>query len=57
MWEALTKKIPAKNASDKAKEKAEPRTRIASRLSLGCVDKKDTHVIKDKNALTIYDFL
>ena len=33
-WEALTKKIPAKNASDKAKEKAEPRTRIASRLSL-----------------------
>lgn len=24
---------------------------------VGCVDKKDTHVIKDKNALTIYDFL
>ena len=33
-WEALTKKIPAINASDKAKEKAEPRTRNASRLPL-----------------------
>ena len=40
-WEALTKKIPAINASGKVKEKAEPRTRIASRLSLGSVDKKD----------------
>lgn len=29
----------------------------SSRVVLGCVDKKDTHVIKDKNALTIYDFL
>ena len=40
-WEALTKKMPAINASGKVKEKAEPRTRIASRLSLGSVDKKD----------------
>lgn len=30
---------------------------ISSKGVLGCVDKKDTHVIKDKNALTIYDFL
>ena len=32
--------------------------RTASSLSfVGSVDKKDTHVIKDKNALTVYDFL
>ena len=32
----------------KIKEKAEPGTPIASRFSLGCVDKKDTHC-KRKN--------
>ncbi len=32
--------------------------RTASSLSfVESVDKKDTHVIKDKNALTVYDFL
>lgn len=34
--------------SVKIKEKAEPGTPIASRFSLGCVDKKDTHC-KRKN--------
>jgi hypothetical protein len=40
-----TKKIPAANASGKAKEKTEPGTRIASRLSLvGLRHKKDTRL-------------